>query len=483
MFTPQQQQGGPRFSSKTRIGNWLEDEELDQVRFKDYLKRKEGSQLAVHLSQQKLSKSLTKVGHSFSYDGGLHFGDKLMFINKQTKGFLACDVWDKIPNCPDPAFAVTSSASVVSPVARAVFILERVEDRDGYPGDQVFYGQKLRLRVHPYLSREGLWLSSCPISPQSFARFSRHQEVSVSSLANASSTWVIEHADSKLRFEAQGSPVPANQPILIKHQATGQWLAADHINYRNDFGNEFEVCSHSFLIPKRTQQLGSEKAGKLVIDTPARHQGDQNIWMAVTSQDPSLAEEHLPDEAQASRPDHLLAQIKASLQHKGTYGIRGLARALRSLGERLDAEDFKWGLYNYGIVLSTDELRALTQHFDRSSQGTISVDEFISTLKGKLNDFRLRLLTEAYQKLDKNGDGQVTLDDIARNFNATRNPEVLQGRKTEGEVFNEFITNWDTQDPRRIVTLSEFARYYDDISGNIENDQAFEALIRSAWRL
>mmetsp|Transcript_33401 Transcript_33401/g.58549 ORF Transcript_33401/g.58549 Transcript_33401/m.58549 type:complete len:484 (+) Transcript_33401:825-2276(+) len=483
MFTPQQQQGGPRYSSKVRIGNWLEDEELDQVRFKDYLKRKEGSQLTVHLSEQKLSKSLTKVGHSFSYDGGLHFGDKLMFINKQTNGFLACDVWDKIPNTTVPAYAVTSSVSVSTPVARAVFLVERADGRDGYPGDTVFYGQKLRLRVHPYLNREGLFLSSCPVTPQSFARFSRHQEVSASSLANANTLWVIEHANSKLRFEAQGTPVPANQPILLKHQATGQWLASDRVNYRNDFGAEFEVCTHSFLIPKKTQQLGSEKVGKLVIDTPARHQGDQNVWMAVTSQDPSFAEEHLPDETQATRPDQLLGQLKYNLGQKGAYGIRGLARALRAIGDRIDSEDFKWGLYNYGIVLSNEELRALVQHFDRSNTGFISVEEFISALKGKLNDVRLRLVTEAYHKLDRNGDGQVKLDDIARNFDAAHHPEVLIGRKTEGEAFHEFITNWDNQDPNRIVTLVEFARYYEDVSGIIDNDQVFEALIRSAWRL
>lgn len=483
MFTPQQQQGGPRYSSKVRVGNWLEDEELDQVRFKDYLKRKEGSQLTVHLSEQKLTKSLTKVGHSFSYDGGLHFGDKLMFINKQTNGYLACDVWDKIPNTTETAYAVTSSLSVVSPVARAVFIVDRVDERDGYSGDAVYYGQKFRLRVHPYISREPLFLSSCPISPQSFARFSRHQEVSVSPVANASTLWVFEHTDSKLRFQAQGTAVPANRPVLLKHQATGHWLATDHINYRNDFGAEFEVCTHSFLIPKKTQQLGSEKVGKLVIETPARHQGDQNVWMAVTSQDPSFAEEHLPDETQATRPDHLLAQLKGSLVQKGAYGIRGLARALKSIGERVDAEDFKWGLYNYGIVLTNEELRALVQHFDRSNSGFINVEEFIGTLKGKLNDFRLRLVTEAYHKLDRSGDGQVKLDDIARNFDATRSPEVLSGRKTEGEVFNEFIMSWDNQDPRRIVTLVEFARYYEDLSGSIDSDPAFEALVRSAWRL
>jgi len=35
-YTTQQLQGGPSFSHKTRIGNWNEDYELDQIKRTDY---------------------------------------------------------------------------------------------------------------------------------------------------------------------------------------------------------------------------------------------------------------------------------------------------------------------------------------------------------------------------------------------------------------------------------------------------------------
>ena len=89
----------------------------------------------------------------------------------------------------------------------------------------------------------------------------------------------------------------------------------------------------------------------------------------------------------------------------------------------------------------------------------------------------------AYEKLDRNGDGQVTLDDIAKIYDASKHPEVRAGRMTEEQVFREFISMWDTETPDGIVTMREFARYYEDISASIDNDEYFVAVVKGAWKL
>jgi hypothetical protein len=58
--------------------------------------------------------------------------------------------------------------------------------------------------------------------------------------------WKILHSNANLRIPSLGQAVPANEPILIEHCATSHFLASDNINYRNDFGSEFEVCVHSY---------------------------------------------------------------------------------------------------------------------------------------------------------------------------------------------------------------------------------------------
>lgn len=89
----------------------------------------------------------------------------------------------------------------------------------------------------------------------------------------------------------------------------------------------------------------------------------------------------------------------------------------------------------------------------------------------------------AYDKLDVNKDGLVKLDDIAKIYDASQHPDVLQGRKTPEQVFREFMTLWDTQDKDGIVTFAEFCDYYSDVSASIDRDDYFALMMTNAWKL
>ena len=60
-FTPQQIGGGPKYGHKTRVGNWLEDFELEEIKLKDYLKKKDSASLTISNTEKKFAKSLAKV--------------------------------------------------------------------------------------------------------------------------------------------------------------------------------------------------------------------------------------------------------------------------------------------------------------------------------------------------------------------------------------------------------------------------------------
>lgn len=51
------------------------------------------------------------------------------------------------------------------------------------------------------------------------------------------------------------------------------------------------------------------------------------------------------------------------------------------------------------------------------------------------------------------------------------------------DIFSEFISMWDTQEPDGIVTFAEFKEYYEDVSANIDNDQFFKLMMTNAWKL
>lgn len=107
-FTPQQLSGGPKYSCKTRVGNWSEDFDLAGTAQKDYLDKKNKGKLIINQTQQKFAKAFQRVPHSYSHDGQLRFGDNVMMMNKAVNGFLVIDTGDRITSS-DEAYGCTTT--------------------------------------------------------------------------------------------------------------------------------------------------------------------------------------------------------------------------------------------------------------------------------------------------------------------------------------------------------------------------------------
>ena len=59
---------------------------------------------------------------------------------------------------------------------------------------------------------------------------------------DANGVWIIDHVDPTIRFEMQGEPVKAGDPVLLRHVTTCVFMAADDsYKIKNDFGSENEV--------------------------------------------------------------------------------------------------------------------------------------------------------------------------------------------------------------------------------------------------
>ena len=297
--------------------------------------------------------------------------------------------------------------------------------------------------------------------------------------------WKVVHSNPNLRVSSLGEPIKVNDPVLIEHCATSQLLASDKIAYGNDYGVEYEVSACSHTTNNKTQQLSLEKIGKLTIDQPTKHQLDQNTWFILTATDPSLAEP-IPEPPKRTTKD-IIEIIKSKLKDRGLFGIRGLTKLFKSFdkngNKKIDPEEFSWGLKNFDIFLSDEESKAVIEAFDTNRDGTVSIDEFITAIRGDLNSYRLSFVKKAYNKLDVNQDGQVKLDDIAKLYDVSQSPEVLSGKKHPKDVYLEFMRQWDTQEPDGVITFEEFADYFSQISASIDSDEAFAMMMIAAWKL
>ena len=81
------------------------------------------------------------------------------------------------------------------------------------------------------------------------------------------------------------------------------------------------------------------------------------------------------------------------------------------------------------------------------------------------------------------------MDEIKHSYNAKNNPDVKTGKKTEEEVYTEFMETFKANHilksgPRsKRVTFEEFMDYYTNISMTVNDDDQFIFLIQNAWKL
>ena len=247
-----------------------------------------------------------------------------------------------------------------------------------------------------------------------YARFSRNQEVSVASKMTYNTVWRIQPTNG-VREDKKGEPINASDVIVLEHVATSQYLSNDEVVYQNCFGSETEVSVFNKATKSKTQVLANENNGHQVRENIHKAVDQQNLFQFVFSTNPTAAEPVAVAPKMSSA--ELLQAIKSQLISRGSMEIRGIGRMFRILDDnrnhKLDKRELCDGLKDYGIHLTDSQADCLFESFDRDQNGQVSFDELLVALRGDLNETRLSWIKAAYNKLDKNGDGLVKLDDIA----------------------------------------------------------------------
>ena len=184
--------------------------------------------------------------------------------------------------------------------------------------------------------------------------------------------------------------------------------------------------------------------------------------------------------------DRLRAKI---IERGGATGIKGLGRLLAIMDDngdkRLSKEEFKYGLQDYGIKVSSVELDQLFLYFDRDKNGFIDVTEFLVGIKGDMNERRRNIVRMAFDILDTDGSGNISIDEMCAVYDFTWHPDVKSGKKTIKQAAKEFMHTWDSKDGSAdaIIDWDEFEDYYKEISCSVDDDDYFELMIRNAWRI
>ena len=109
----------------------------------------------------------------------------------------------------------------------------------------------------------------------------------------------------------------------------------------------------------------------------------------------------------------------------------------------MNVQEFIKACRDFQVDVTDNEIQKVFDYFDRNRDANINYDEFLLGMRGPINNFRRGLVLQAFAKLDKDNSGVVTTDDLVGVYNAKLHPEVRAGKKTENQIFQEFLSTFE----------------------------------------
>jgi len=109
----------------------------------------------------------------------------------------------------------------------------------------------------------------------------------------------------------------------------------------------------------------------------------------------------------------------------------------------LDINEFKKAIHDFQIEIVDNDIQKVFSFFDKDKDGSLNYDEFLLGVRGPINNYRKKLVEQAFSKFDKDNSGSVTIEDLKGLYNAKFHPDVKAGKKTEEQVFREFLNTFE----------------------------------------
>ncbi|KAF7243103.1 Calcyphosin-like protein [Varanus komodoensis] len=182
-----------------------------------------------------------------------------------------------------------------------------------------------------------------------------------------------------------------------------------------------------------------------------------------------------------------IEKLRVKCLQRGASGIKGVARFFRIMDDdgskSLDLEEFLKGLQDAGVPLERGEAQEIFSLCDKDGSGTLDFNEFLKILRPPMSKARKEIIAAAFQKLDRTGDGLVTVEDLRGVYNSQSHPKFRSGEWTEEQVFRAFLDSFDSPDKDGKITPEEFLDYYSGVSASIDDDGYFVDMMKAAWRL
>ena len=126
--------------------------------------------------------------------------------------------------------------------------------------------------------------------------------------------------------------------------------------------------------------------------------------------------------------------------------------------QKLDVDDFRWGLLDFGSEISKEEANQMSPHFGGSN--TVNWGQFLDAIRQKVSDAKVAAIKRAYADLS-NG-GSLTLDAVAKVFDSTKVQAVVDGKREDREAYLTYMRSWEGQARDSVISENEWLQLHSD---------------------
>ena len=189
-----------------------------------------------------------------------------------------------------------------------------------------------------------------------------------------------------------------------------------------------------------------------------------------------------------------LNKLKNIFYTKGSRFIFSFQRRLSlydfNHSSMISLENFLYISSSFNFNISLEELELIFNFFDKEKKGSINYNNLIQTIIGQITPMRDTIIKNIFEQFNKDNNGNVSLGELKMLFNANNHPDVINKKKSRGEIYGEFLDMIETykeylENMRGIYTsclsLEDFINFYQIIGVDIEDDKIFEFMINNCW--
>lgn len=213
--------------------------------------------------------------------------------------------------------------------------------------------------------------------------------------------------DSKLKeYQPPGS---ATQ----KGSWTQDYKAGKVSNYA-PFGTSNEPTTYATSSRPQTAQSSAGGRGQEITREISSPQ--QQAYKSYAPQQEYRQQQQSTQSNQPKTDDYLFKIFRDKCASRGTRGILSIARLFRIIDDdnskTLSLPEFTKVLKDLRFDFGPQEVKRLFELFDINRNGVIDYDEFLEGVRGPMPENRVKIVKLAFNKLDADGSGVITIEDL-----------------------------------------------------------------------